>query len=47
MDKIGKKNKLIYYRFLNSITEKINKLYFGKLMGKFELNNKSKKKKWF
>ena len=47
MDKISKKNKLIYYRFLNSITKKINKLYFGKLMGKFDLNNKSKKKNVF
>ena len=36
MDKIDKKNKLIYYRFLNSITKKINKLYFDKLIGKFK-----------
>ena len=47
MDKISKKNKLIYYRFLNSITKKINKLYFGKLIGKFQLNNKSNKKNGF
>ena len=44
MDKIIKKNKLIYYKFLNSIPKKINKLYFGKLIGKFKLNNKSNKK---
>ena len=47
MVKISKKNKLIYYRFLNTITKKINKLYFGKLIGKFELNNKSNKKNGF
>ena len=47
MDKINKKNKLTYYRFLNSITKKINKLYFGKLIGKFKLNNKSIKKNGF
>ena len=47
MDKIEKKDKLNYYKFLNSLPKKINKLYFGKLRGKFKLNNKSKKKKWF
>ena len=47
MEKISKKNKLIYYRFLNSIPKKINKLYFNKLIGKFKLNNKSNKKNGF
>ena len=47
MDKISKKNKLVYYKFLNSIPKKINKLYFGKLMGKIKLNNKSSKKYGF
>jgi len=44
MDRIEKKDKLIYFKFLNSLPKKINKLYFGKLEGKFRLNNKSKKK---
>jgi hypothetical protein len=39
-----KKDKLNYYKFLNSLPKKINALYFGKLKGKFKLNNKSKKK---
>ena len=47
MEKISKKNKLIYYRFLNTIPKKINKLYFDKLIGKFKLNNKSNKKNGF
>ena len=47
MDKIEKKDKLNYYKFLNSLPKKINKLYFRKLRGKFKLNNKSNKKKWF
>ena len=47
MDKIEKKDKLNYYKFLNSLPKKINKLYFGKLRGKFKLNNKSNKKNGF
>ena len=47
MDKIEKKDKLNYYKFLNSLPKKINKLYFGKLVGKFKLNNKSKKRNGF
>ena len=39
--------KLNYYKFLNSLPRKINKLYFGKLRGKFKLNNKSNKKNGF
>ena len=42
-----KKDKLNYYKFLNSLPKKINKLYFGKLSGKFKLNNKSSKKNGF
>jgi len=42
-----KKDKLNYYKFLNSLPKKINKLYFGKLIGKFKLNNKSSKKDGF
>jgi len=44
MDKINKKDKLNYYKFLNSLPKKINKLYLKKLKGKFKLKNKSKKK---
>ena len=44
MDKINKKDQLKYYKFLNSLPKKINKLYFKKLIGKFKLNNKSNKK---
>ena len=40
MDQIKKKDKLNYYKFLNSLPRKINKLYFHKLKGKFKLNNK-------
>jgi len=47
MDKINKKDQLKYYKFLNSLPKKINKLYFGKLRGKFKLNNKSKKRSGF
>ena len=47
MNQINKKNKLKYYKFLNSLPRKINKLYFGKLSGKFKLNNKSNKKNGF
>ena len=44
MNKIDKKNRLKYYKFLNSFPKKLNKLYFSKLIGEFKLNNKSKKK---
>ena len=44
MDNINKKDQLKYYKFLNSLPKKLNKLYFSKLKGKFKLNNKSKKK---
>ena len=47
MKKIEKKNKLKYYKFLNSLPKKINKLYFKKLIGKFKLHNKSKKRSGF
>ena len=47
MDKINKKDQLKYYKFLNSLPKKINTLYFGKLKGKFKLNNKSKKRNGF
>ena len=47
MDKINKKDRLTYYKFLNSLPKKINKLYFKKLIGKFKLNNKSKKRNGF
>jgi len=40
MDKINKKDQLKYYKFLNSLPKKINKLYFGKLIGKFKSPNK-------
>jgi len=43
MNKIKKKDKFYYYKFLNSLPKKINRLYFRKLEGKFILNNKSKK----
>jgi len=42
-----KKDKLNYYKFLNSLPKKINELYFRKLRGKFKLNNKSNKKNGF
>jgi len=42
-----KKDKLKYYKFLNSLPKKLNNLYFRKLKGKFKLNNKSKKKNGF
>ena len=42
MIKIEKKIKLKYYKFLNALPKKLNKLYFSKLKGKFKLNNKSK-----
>jgi len=47
METIKKKNKLKYYKFLQQLPKKINNLYFGKLSGKFTLNNKSKKKNGF
>ncbi|MDG2402525.1 MAG: inositol monophosphatase family protein, partial [Amylibacter sp.] len=47
MDNINKKNKLKYYKFLNLLPNKLNKLYFLKLKGKFKLNNKSKKQSGF
>ena len=47
MSKIDKKNKLKYYKFLNSLPKKLNQIYFFKLKGKFKLNNKSKKKSGF
>mgnify|MGYP006092629061 CR=1 FL=1 len=47
MNKINKKDKLKYYKFLNLLPKKLNKLYFSKLKGKFKLNNKSKKKSGF
>ena len=47
MHEITKKDKLVYFKFLNSLPKKINKLYFGKLKGKFKLNNKSKEKSKF
>ena len=47
MDKINKEDQLKYYKFLNLLPSKLNKLYFLKLKGKFKLNNKSKKKSGF
>jgi len=47
MNKTDRKSKLKYYKFLNSLPKKLNKLYFSKLKGKFKLNNKSKKKSGF
>ena len=44
---IKKKDKLNYYKFLNSLPNKLNKLYFSKLKGEFKLNNKSKNKNGF
>ena len=44
---MNKKDKLNYYKFLNSLPKKINKLYFKKLKGRFKLKNKSKKKNGF
>ena len=36
MNEISKKDKLVYYKFLNTLPKKINRLYFGKLKGKFK-----------
>ena len=44
---MNKTDRLKYYKFLNSIPKKINRLYFGKLKGRFKLNNKSKKRNGF
>jgi fructose-1,6-bisphosphatase/inositol monophosphatase family enzyme len=41
------KDRLKYYKFLNSLPGKINNIYFNKLEGKFSLKNKSKKYKGF
>ncbi len=41
------RDKLNYYNFLNSLPKKLNKIYFKKLIGKFKLQNKSKKKNGF
>ena len=41
------RDKLNYYNFLNSLPKKLNKIYFKKLIGKFKLKNKSKKKNGF
>ena len=41
MSEIGKKDKLVYNKFLNALPKKINHLYFGKLKGKFIVKNKS------
>ena len=47
MKEIKKKEELNYYKFLNSLPKKLNKLYFKKLRGKFKINNKSKRKNGF
>ena len=47
MNKINKKNRLIYFKFLNSLPKKIDKIYFKKLEGKFKLKNKSQNKNKF
>ena len=47
MNIIDKKNKLKYYKLLNSLPKNLNKLYFSKLKGKFKLSNKSRKKSGF
>ena len=45
MNEIKKRDKLRYYKFLNLLPKKLNRLYFSKLKGKFKLKNKSKIKK--
>ena len=40
MNTKSKKDKLVYHKFLNALPKKINRLYFGKLKGKFKVNNK-------
>ncbi len=47
MGKVNKKDKLKYYKFLNTFPGKLNRLYFRKLIGKFKLLNKSKKRNGF
>ena len=47
MSMMNKKNKIKYYKFLNSLPKKINKLYFKRLVGKFKLKNNSKKRNGF
>ena len=47
MHNIKIKDKSNYYKFLNSLPNKINKLYFKKLRGRFKLYNKSKKRNGF
>ena len=47
MKEISKKDRSAYYKFLKKFPKKINKLYFGKLKGKFSIKNKSKKTKGF
>ena len=47
MNEIEKKDKLRYYKFLNLLPKKLNRLYFNKLKGKFQLSNKSKKRNGF
>jgi len=47
MKEIKKKDKLRYYKFLNLLPKKLNRLYFSKLKGKFKLKNKSKKRSGF
>ena len=44
---MNKKDKIKYFKFLNSLPKKLNNLYFSKLKGRFKLNNKSKKKSGF
>jgi len=44
MDNINKKDQLKYYKFLNSLPKKLNKLYFSKLKGKFKLKINQKRK---
>ena len=47
MNEIKKRDKLRYYKFLNLLPKKLNRLYFSKLKGKFKLKNKSKKRSGF
>ena len=47
MNEIKKRDKLRYYKFLNLLPKKLNRLYFSKLKGKFKLSNKSKKRNGF
>ena len=47
MNETKKRDKLRYYKFLNLLPKKLNRLYFSKLKGKFKLKNKSKKRNGF